>query len=306
CGSLEVYDGESSSDLKLGTWCRLSEVPSYLLSDGRFLFIKLIVAPPSLKHDFEATYKTLKENKVCSNVPASQNFNGTLKSYDYKSKYIAKDIMHCFWPITVDADYAIRVTVKTLDFGGCEACGDLQIFDGLTISSTKLGEWTKGKPDLMSSANHVLITFKTNQFAKTDGLEVKYEIIRVVNLCPPESAENEGEIETYGFPQDYPGNMECSWKLKAPDNYVIRLTIGSVSFPKCTTPELARDYIDIYDGDNEFANKIVENFSQCSKAKNIDLVSRTNRLFVVFKSKSWRGSKGFKGTYNSISKDKGK
>jgi hypothetical protein len=89
--------------------------------------------------------------------------------------------MHCFWPITVDADYAIRVTVKTLDFGGCEACGDLQIFDGLTISSTKLGEWTKGKPDLVSSANHVLITFKTNQFAKTDGLEVKYEIIRVVN-----------------------------------------------------------------------------------------------------------------------------
>lgn len=100
--------------------------------------------------------------------------------------------------------------------------------------------------------------------------------------------------------------MECSWKLKAPANNVIRLTIDSVSFPKCATPELARDYIDIYDGDNEFANKIVENFSQCSKAKNIDLVSRTNRLFVVFKSKSWRGSKGFKGTYNSISKDKGK
>ena len=72
CGSLEVYDGKSSSDLKLGTWCRLSEVPSYLLSDGRFLFIKLIVAPPSLNHDFEATYKKLKENKgnyiACINV----------------------------------------------------------------------------------------------------------------------------------------------------------------------------------------------------------------------------------------------
>ena len=83
------------------------------------------------------------------------------------------------WPLTADNNYVIRVTVKTLDFGGCKTCGNLQIFDGLTTSSTKLGEWTKEKPDLVSSGNHVLITFKTTEFAKTDGLEIKYEMIRV-------------------------------------------------------------------------------------------------------------------------------
>ena len=72
CGSVEVYDGKSSSDSKLGSWCKLSEVPSYLLSDGRFLFIKLIVEPHSLKHDFEATHEKLKENR--GNVVHSWSF----------------------------------------------------------------------------------------------------------------------------------------------------------------------------------------------------------------------------------------
>ena len=125
-------------------------------------------------------------------------------------------------------------------------------------------------------------------------------------VCPPEPAENEGEIETYGFPNDYPGKMQCHWNLKAPVNHVIRLTINSVSFPKCTTPELAEDYMDVHDGDTQFAKKVVENLSQCSRTKSIDLVSRNNRLLVVFQSKSWRGSKGFKGTYESMSKDEGK
>lgn len=87
---------------------------------------------------------------------------------------------------------------------------------------------------------------------------------------------------------------------------MIRLTIDSISFPKCTTPTLAKDYIDIYDGDSEFATKLVEKFSQCSLSKNIDLLSRTNRLLVVFNSNSWRGSKGFKGNYVSVAKNDGK
>ena len=259
CGSVEVYDGKSSSDSKLGTWCKLSEVPSYLLSDGRFLFVKLIVEPHSLKHDFEATYEGLKENRVCFNIATSSNSNGTLKSYDYKSKYLANDIIYCSWPLTADNNYVIRVTVKTLDFGGCKTCGNLQIFDGLTTSSTRLGEWTKEKPDLVSSGNHVLITFKTTEFSKADGLEVKYEMIRVSKLCPPEPAEDNGVIETFGFSEghSFPGNMQCTTILKASVNKVIRFTIDSISFPKCTTPELAENYIEIYDGDSVFSSKIV-------------------------------------------------
>ena len=100
--------------------------------------------------------------------------------------------------------------------------------------------------------------------------------------------------------------MQCITILKASVNKVIRFTIGSISFPKCTTPELAENYIEIYDGDSVFASKIVEKFSQCSDPKSIDLVSHNNRLLVVFQSKSWRGGKGFKGTYKSMSKDEGK
>ena len=119
---------------------------------------------------------------VCSNVPATQNSNGTLKSYDYKSKFITKmNTLFCSWQLRVNDGYLIRITVKTLDFGGCETCGLLQIFDGSTVSSTKLGEWTKEKPDLVSSSNNVVVTFNTNQFDKSDGLEITYEPIRVNN-----------------------------------------------------------------------------------------------------------------------------
>lgn len=115
---------------------------------------------------------------VCSNVPESSGSRGTLKSYDYNSKYIAKDTLYCSWPITVEDGYLIRVTVEELDFGGCQTCGNLEITDGLT-KSTKLGEWTNEKPDLVSSTNHMLITFKTNAFAHTDGLEMTYEKVRL-------------------------------------------------------------------------------------------------------------------------------
>ena len=100
--------------------------------------------------------------------------------------------------------------------------------------------------------------------------------------------------------------MNCSWKLIAPANNVIRLTINEVSFPKCMTQKKANDYIDVYDGDSKYAAKIVDRFSQCSLSKSIDLVSRSNLLLVVFTSTSSRGSKGFQGIYDSILKDKGK
>ncbi|XP_028403901.1 cubilin-like [Dendronephthya gigantea] len=302
CGGVEVYDGRSSSDVKLGAWCKQAEIPDFLISDGSYLFIKFVTGSHTLGHNFEAKYKKLKENKVCSNTPTSQNSNGTLKSYDYKSKYISlSNTLSCSWQLRVDDGYLIRITVKILDFGGCEICGLLKIFDGKTESSTKLGEWTKEKPDLVSSSNNVLITYNTNRFAETDGLEIKYEPIRANNICP-EPKKNKGEIKTYAYPLNYPGNFECTWTLQAPINRVIRLTIATVSFPSCKTPELSKDYIDVYDGDTKFAKKIIEKLSQCSLPKTVDLVSTTNQLMVEFTSKSWKGSKGFEGKYESIPK----
>ena len=63
CGSVEVFDGKSSSDVKLGTWCTHPEVPKYLISDGSYLFIKFVVGPHTSGHNFEANYEKLKENK---------------------------------------------------------------------------------------------------------------------------------------------------------------------------------------------------------------------------------------------------
>lgn len=72
----------------------------------------------------------------------------------------------------------IRIVVKILDFGGCKKCGNLKIFDGPTSASKKLGEWTDEKPNLVASRNKVLVTFTTNRYAETDGVEVEYQRIR--------------------------------------------------------------------------------------------------------------------------------
>ena len=99
------------------------------------------------------------------------------------SKYVTQEkFLLCSWQIRADDGYVIRVKVKTLDLGSCDECGNLQMFDGLKeLSSNKLGEWTKEKPDLVSSGNLVLIKFKTNKFAETKGLEISYEKIRIFN-----------------------------------------------------------------------------------------------------------------------------
>lgn len=64
CGNVEVYDGVSSLDSKIWSWCKHSKVLSYsVLSDGPSLFIEFTVGPDSVDHGFEATFIKLKENR---------------------------------------------------------------------------------------------------------------------------------------------------------------------------------------------------------------------------------------------------
>ena len=293
CGQLEVFDTSASSQTKIGSWCSLPQ--KSIVSNGNSMLVRLVTSSTS-GHTFKATYKYIKELKVCKHATdlEAKTFSQTLKSYDRPSQYI--QLVDCTWKIVAKDDHVIRFTVSQLDMGGCTSCGFLQIFDGQTEwIGTNLGKWRSSNPDMVSSGKYMTVKFKTTKFDTNNGLIAQYYAIPKTSICS-KLTDDQGVLESYNYPNSYPGNMNCFWKLEAPPNYLVRFYADDLRLisPNC---EERCNFLAVYDGPSISDTKL-----GAYKENDVSLVSSSSQLAVVLKTYK-EGVKGLRGNYQFIHKN---
>uniref|UniRef100_A0A9J8CI42 Neuropilin n=1 Tax=Cyprinus carpio carpio TaxID=630221 RepID=A0A9J8CI42_CYPCA len=130
----------------------------------------------------------------------------------------------------------------------------VQVFDG--VDENAFSPWRfcgKIAPSpIISSGNSLLIKFTTDYESSGAGFSIRYEIHRTGTECSRNFTEPKGVIQTPGFPDKYPNNLECTFIIFAPKMAEIVLDFQSFDMePDTTAPAGAVcrfDYLEIWDG----------------------------------------------------------
>uniref|UniRef100_A0A671MFP5 Neuropilin n=1 Tax=Sinocyclocheilus anshuiensis TaxID=1608454 RepID=A0A671MFP5_9TELE len=130
----------------------------------------------------------------------------------------------------------------------------VQVFDGVDENAFSPGRFCgKIAPSpIISSGNSLLIKFTSDYESSGAGFSIRYEIHRTGTECSRNFTEPHGVIQTPGFPDKYPNNLECTFIIFAPKMAEIVLDFQSFDMEPDTTAPVGAvcrfDYLEIWDG----------------------------------------------------------
>uniref|UniRef100_A0A671L955 Neuropilin n=1 Tax=Sinocyclocheilus anshuiensis TaxID=1608454 RepID=A0A671L955_9TELE len=130
----------------------------------------------------------------------------------------------------------------------------VQVFDGVDENTFSHGRFCgKIAPSpIISNGNSLLIKFTSDYESAGAGFSIRYEIHRTGTECSRNFTETNGVIQTPGFPDKYPNNLECTFIIFAPKMAEIVLDFQSFDMEPDTTAPVGAvcrfDYLEIWDG----------------------------------------------------------
>uniref|UniRef100_A0A673JZX0 Neuropilin n=1 Tax=Sinocyclocheilus rhinocerous TaxID=307959 RepID=A0A673JZX0_9TELE len=130
----------------------------------------------------------------------------------------------------------------------------VQVFDGVDENTFSHGRFCgKIAPSpIISNGNSLLIKFTSDYESAGAGFSIRYEIHRTGTECSRNFTEPNGVIQTPGFPDKYPNNLECTFIIFAPKMAEIVLDFQSFDMEPDTTAPVGAvcrfDYLEIWDG----------------------------------------------------------
>ncbi|XP_059357374.1 neuropilin-1a-like isoform X2 [Carassius carassius] len=197
--------------------------------------------------------RALTESLCGGKIPITSA--GYVTSPGYPSGYLGNQ--QCSWLIQApDPQQKILINFNPhFDLEGRECKYDfVQVFDGVDENAVSLGRFC-GKiapSQIISNGNSLLIKFTSDYESTGAGFSIRYEIHRTGTECSRNFTEPNGVIQTPGFPDKYPNNLECTFIIFAPKMAEIVLDFQSFDMePDTTAPAGAIcrfDYLEIWDG----------------------------------------------------------
>ncbi|XP_074549445.1 cubilin [Halichoeres trimaculatus] len=284
---VEVRDGSTSSSPLLGTFCGV-EIPPRLQSTQRSMYIYFKTDSSVTNHGFEAAYGSALEG--CGDTLTSPS--GSITSPGHPSNY--PHGANCTWYINVDSGYLIRLTFHTFNLEYHTNCNFdyLEVYDNGTVQTgTKIGRYCGRSipPSITSTDNQLSLLFVTDSSLGSEGFSASYVSIDASTDCGETFTSSTGSFFSPNYPNHYPTNRDCVFKIVVQVNMQIMLNFTNFqlegSYPSCSF-----DFVEIRDGGYE-TSPLIGKF--CGNQKPPVLVSHSNRLWVRFRSDSSITNPGF-------------
>ncbi|XP_060761946.1 neuropilin 1b isoform X2 [Neoarius graeffei] len=127
----------------------------------------------------------------------------------------------------------------------------LEVYDGENEKASLIGKYCgKIAPSpITSSGNLLLIKFISDYETTGAGFSIRYEVHRAVTECSRNFTAFSGLIQTPGFPNEYPNNLECTFIIFAPKMSEIVLEFKSFDMEPAPAGASCRfDYLEIWNG----------------------------------------------------------
>ncbi|XP_067041460.1 tolloid-like protein 1 [Acropora muricata] len=169
--ALDIYDGASIRDDKLGRFCGQNK-PMLLTSSGNYLYLRFTSDGTTEKKGFRATYNT---TQACR-----ENYSGNkgkISSPNYPALYNSNS--DCMYKIEVPSGMRVKIRFHkfvTESAGGGSCYDYVEAHDGSSGSDPSLGKFcgTLRPFTLLSSSNVMLVRFVSDDSQNFGGFQFTY------------------------------------------------------------------------------------------------------------------------------------
>ncbi|XP_024864668.1 neuropilin-1a-like isoform X1 [Kryptolebias marmoratus] len=224
-----------------------------------------------------------------------------LTSPDYPSAYLPSQL--CRWVITApEAGQRILINFNPhFDLEDRDCKYDyVEVYNGGDEFSPMLGKFCgKIAPSpIVSSGGQLLIKFVSDYETHGAGFSVRYEVFKTGPECSRNFTAPRGTIETPGFPEKYPNNLDCTFMIFAPKMSEIVVEFESFSMEPDTSPPPGAvcryDWLEIWDGFPAVGPHIGR---YCGRGSPGRVVSYTGILSMTITTDTAIAKEGFSANY---------
>ncbi|KAG1661332.1 Cubilin [Nymphon striatum] len=244
---LEIRNGDSVFAPLIGKYCGV-DIPKLIPSHTNVLRIQFKTDTNQAAPGFRIYYDGTTTG--CGGILTGPS--GSIWSPNYPQAYGHN--AECTWQIFVAQGSSIMMNFIDFDIEAGESCrfDYLDIYKGKDDLGRKFGRYcNKKKPNTLTiNKNSAFLKFSSDHSNAGKGFHLKYHA-----NCTNEIHSRKGVIETPNFPNRYPHNRNCTWKIVAPIGNNVSLSFSHFILEDHT--QCVYDYVKImavYGGRHEKKN----------------------------------------------------
>ncbi|XP_034427678.1 cubilin [Hippoglossus hippoglossus] len=208
----------------------------------------------------------------------------------------------CAWVIRTDPDQILRITFPFFHLESSANCifDFLQIHDGDSASAYIIGKYCgqNNPQEVYSSHNSLYFWFRSDHSVSAGGFTVTWQSHEPV--CGSELTSPYGNLNSPGYPGNYPPSRDCYWTVTVEPNKLITFAFGTLSLEH--HPDCNYDFLEIRDGllpEDQVLGKY------CSTASPPPLQTTGPAAWIHFHSDFSVSDRGFHITYTTSPSDPG-
>ncbi|RZB39104.1 CUB, FXa inhibition, and/or EGF CA domain containing protein [Asbolus verrucosus] len=217
--------------------------------------------------------------------------SGTFWSPSYVTPNNGQNNESCEWRITGALDEKIVLNITDIDIEKSPNCdlNYVELRDGHWDDSPFLAKFCgrDGQKAVTSTANKMYVSYVYNNRGQHRGFSADYEVICGDHLY----VGNQTQLTSPGYPDQYPHNKKCIWKIEVRETKRAALTFQFFDLEQ--TNGCLSDYLEIRDGLTEDSD-LIGVF--CNSTTPGDIIATSNYLFVKFVSDGSERRGGFAAT----------
>lgn len=243
--------------------------------------ISLSFAEQIAENQVEAEVKELYRTHLSFEVgPRGTALRGLIESPNYPASYPANSDMKWLFHMPVNHNYGIQFNLDELSTEAC--CDRLVVYDGVTTNAQVLGMYSGVMQDnavttLTTQSSDLLVQFQSDCYKESGKFSFTFESVTTGETLTCEDSTTiqgtYGEVQSPGYPTDYPSNADCVWIIQVTPGQWVELDLLQFNIN-------SRDVVTVYyfpDGSQN--DVIIANYSG-AVTKNESVVAESNQLYI--------------------------
>ncbi|XP_008147050.2 cubilin [Eptesicus fuscus] len=263
-----------------------TDIPSLITSVYNFLYVIFVKSSSTENHGFMAQFST--KDLACGKILREPT--GIIQSPGHPNIY--PHGINCTWYILIQPGNLINLIFRRFHLQFHYNCTSdyLEVYD--IDSGTSLGRYC-GKsvpPSLISYTNSLMLVFVADSDLAYEGFLIDYKATNASTVCLEDYTEETGMFTSPNFPNNYPNNWQCTYRITVGTSQQIALHFTNFSLEEEFGGKCLGDFVEIKDGGYETSPLLGK---YCGSNPPPRIISHSNKLWLQFKSDLIDSRSGF-------------
>ncbi|KAM4705286.1 LOW QUALITY PROTEIN: cubilin [Rhinophrynus dorsalis] len=285
---LELRDGADSSKRLLAKLCG-NTLPVTYKSLGTAMYLRFKSDSSTPRKGFNAMYSIA----TCGGTHFGQS--GIIQSPGYPT-HNYPDSSLCEWYFNGPTGHYLTIRFESLDLQRSTNCSSDYVEIRENNATGILGLFCNStiRSDVVTPDSFAYVKFVSDESGNAKGFRLRYDAS--IEECGGDYAGSTGTLRSPNYPNLYPHNRVCEWRITVPVGRRVTLTINDLRLQD--QQDCDSDYIAVYNG---FQNQSPILNKLCgSVGPNTEVRSSGNTMKVIFVTDGSISNGGFLATYTSL------